>query len=239
MPRLATAPFAALLLLLAGPALTGSAAPAQLAGGGAASLEAAGWQHAEWRNIPPARFRALPGGGVAVQGEAQASFAWRPLRGVPGCLSWRWRVDQGPPATDLTRRGGDDKALSVAVGFSGWPPGTGAWQRARHGIAQAAAGGDRPLPRSVLMYVWGGTGREPAFFTAPYLDGFIRMRVLRPAEAPRGRWFTERVDLAADWRAAFGGEPPPLQEIAIGTDVDDTASPVDAAVEAPVLAPCG
>ena len=27
----------------------------------------------------------------------------------------------------------------------------------------------------------------------------------RPADAPRGRWLPERVDLAADWRAAFGG----------------------------------
>lgn len=240
MRRPATAPLAALLLPLAGAAaLAGSAAPARSEAGGAGPPEAAGWRHAEWRNIPPARFRALPGGGVSVRGEAQASFVWRPLRGAPGCLSWRWRVDEGPPATDLARRGGDDKALSVAVGFSGWPPGTGAWQRARHGIAQAAAGGDRPLPRSVLMYVWGGTGREPAFFAAPYLDGFIRMRVLRPADAPRGRWLPERVDLAADWRAAFGGEPPPVQEIAVGTDVDDTGSRVDAAVEAPVQAPCG
>ena len=63
--------------------------------------------------------------------------------------------------------------------------------------------------------------------------------LLRPADAPRGRWLPERVDLAADWRAAFGGEPPLVQEIAVGTDVDDTASRVDAAVEAPVLAPCG
>ncbi|MBD0272227.1 MAG: DUF3047 domain-containing protein [Acetobacteraceae bacterium] len=241
MPRLATAPLAAPLVLLlppllAGPAPAGSAAHAQSAGGG--SLEAAGWRHGEWRGVPPARFRALPGGGVAVRGEAQASFVWRPLSGAPGCLSWRWRVDEGPPATDLTRRGGDDKALSVAVGFSGWPPDAGAWQRARHGIAQAAAG-DRPLPRSVLLYVWGGTGREPALFAPPYLGGLARVRVLRPADAPRGRWLPERVDLAADWRAAFGGEPPPVQEVALGTDVDDTASRVDAAVEAPVLAPCG
>ncbi len=65
------------------------------------------------------------------------------------------------------------------------------------------------------------------------------MRVLRPADAPRGRWLAERADLAADWRAAFGGEPPPVQEIAVGTDVDDTGTRVDAAVEAPGLAPCG
>ncbi len=242
MPRPATAaPFLAALLLLlplAGP----PAASATTDGGGrpsGGSLEAAGWQHAEWPGIPPARFRPLPGGGVSVQGEAQASFVWRRVEAPPGCLSWRWRVDAGPPATDLTRRGGDDKALSVAVGFSGWPPGATVWQKAQHRLAQARAGNDRPLPRSVLMYVWGGTGREQAFFTTPYLAGLGRMRVLRAADAPRGRWLPERVDLAADWRAAFGGDPPPLEEVAVGTDVDDTASRVDAAAEAFVLGPCG
>lgn len=240
MPRLATAaPGAAALLLLAVP----PAAWATSGGGGArpvaGSLEAAGWHHAEWPGLPPARFRSLPGGGVSVHGEGQASFVWRRVEGPPVCLSWRWRVEAGPPPTDLTRRGGDDKALSVAVGFAGWPPDASVWQRMQHRLAQARVGNGRTLPRSVLMYVWGGTGREPAFFATPYLAGLGRMRVLRPADAPRGRWFPERVDLAADWRAAFVGEPPAVEEIAVGTDVDDTASRVDAAVEAPVLAPCG
>jgi DUF3047 family protein len=62
------------------------------------------------------------------------------------------------------------------------------------------------------------------------------MRVLRPADAPRRRWLPERVDLAADRRAAFGGEPPPVQEIAVAADVDDTRGRVDAAA---ALAPCG
>ncbi len=65
------------------------------------------------------------------------------------------------------------------------------------------------------------------------------MRVLRPADAPRGRWLPERVDLAADWRAAFGGEPPPVQEVAVAADVADTRSRVDAAVEALAFSPCG
>jgi hypothetical protein len=84
----------------------------------------------------------------------------------------------------------------------------------------------------VLSYVWGGTGREPRpFFADPYLGGLGRARVLRPADAPRGVWVEERVDLAADWRAAFGGQqPPPLAKIAIGADGDDTRSRVRAGV---------
>lgn len=203
----------------------GRAGPAE-----AAALQAAGWQHAEWHGIHPAAWRALPGGGVAVEGQAQGSFVWRRVQGQAGCLAWRWRVDQGPPPMDLTRRGGD-RALTVSVGFSGWPPGVTLWQRTQHAVAQQAAG-SHPLPRSILIYTWGGTGREPAAFTSPYAAGLGKVRILRTAEAPRGRWLEERVDLAADWRASFGADPPPLQEIAIGTDSDDSQSRVAAAVEA-------
>lgn len=200
------------------------------------ALRDAGWTHSEWQGIHPAVWRALPGGGVAVEGQAQGSFVWRRVQGPPGCLAWRWRVDDGPPPMDLTRRG-TDRALSVAVGFADWPPGVSLWQRTQHGVAQGMAG-SHALPKSILIYTWGGTGREPPVFTSPYASGLGKIRILRAADAPRGRWLEERVDLAADWRAAFGGEPPPLQEIAIGTDVDDSRSRVSAAVEGLRLGPC-
>ncbi|WP_149535570.1 DUF3047 domain-containing protein [Siccirubricoccus phaeus] len=200
-------------------------------------LEAAGWHHAAWHGMASAQFRPLPEGGVLVEALGQGSFIWRRVPGRAECLSWRWRVEHGPPPTDLTRRGGDDRALSVGVGFAGWPPHATLWQRSQHALAQAAAGG-HPLPRSVLIFVWGGTGREPSPFPSPYMAGLGQVRVLRPADTPRGRWFEERVDLAALWRASFGGEPPMLQELVIGTDADDTGSRVEARVEAIRFGPC-
>jgi len=195
-----------------------------------ASLEAAGWHHASWQGLEPARFRPLADG-VAVEGRGQGSFVWRKVQGAPACLSWRWRVDHGPPPTDLTRQGGDDRALSIAVGFAGWPPHATVWQRTRHAVAQAASG-SHVLPKSVLLYVWGGSGQEPVPFPSPWLHGLGKVRVLRTADTPRGTWFAQQVNLAADWRAAFGAMPPPLQEIAIGADTDDTGSRLDARVEA-------
>jgi hypothetical protein len=239
MRRLAT-PLATTLAVLALPALAVAQAPGPapipITSASPISLEAAGWQHAEWNGIRAAHWRALQGGGVAVKGQAEGSFVWRRVQGAPACLSWRWRVDDGPPAMDLTRRG-TDRALSIAVGFTGWPPQVTMWQRTQHGMAQAAAG-SHALPRSVLIYTWGGTGQEPKVFTSPYAAGLGKIRVLRSAAAPRGRWMEETVDLAADWRAAFGADPPPLQEIAIGTDVDDSRSRVDAAVEGIRFGPC-
>lgn len=201
------------------------------------ALAQAGWTHAPYDGLPPARFRAAPAG-VALEGTGAGSFVWRPMPGRAACLTWRWRVDHGPPPTDLTRRGGEDRAISVTVGFAGWPTRATLWQRTQHAVAQARAGA-HVLPRSALIYVWGGTGQEPAAFYSPWMGGLGKVRALRPARTQAGRWFEERVDLAADWTESFGGAPPPLQEIAIGTDADDTQSRVSAVVENIRFTPCG
>ena len=199
-------------------------------------LAAAGWTHTEYDGIRPASFRSLPDG-VAMEGQGAGSFVWRRVPGQPACLTWRWRVEAAPPPTDLTRRGGDDRAIAIAVGFQGWPTRSTVWQRTQHAVAQARAG-SHVLPRSMLIYAWGGTGQEPPSFYSPWMGGLGRVRILRPAQAPTGRWFEERVDLAAEWRTAFGGEPPPLQEIAIGTDADDTQARFSAMVERIRFAAC-
>ncbi len=198
--------------------------------GHANDLLGSGWRHGEYPGLRPARFTAIGEQGLRIEGHGTGSFVWRRVSGVAQCLSWRWRVDEGPPPTDLTRRFGDDRAISVAVGFAGFPSRAGPWQRAQHAIAQGAAG-NHTLPRSVLIYSWGGTGREPVRFYSPWLGQLGKVHPLRHARSETGRWFEERVDLDADWRAAFGGEPPHLQEIAIGTDVDDTSSRVDAQID--------
>jgi hypothetical protein len=211
--------------MLAAAALLPAAASAQ-----ADPLQAAGWQHQEYSGIAPARFTPLPEMGVRVQGRAQGSFVWRAVSGTAACMSWRWRVDAGPPATPLTRRGGDDRALALAVGFSGFPPNATAWQRGQHAMAQTRNQAHR-LPRSILVYVWGGQSNEPERFYSPWAAGLGKVMRLRPAYAPLGQWFEERVNLVADWRLAFGADPPPLQEVVVGTDVDDTRSEIDARVE--------
>ncbi|WP_198377121.1 DUF3047 domain-containing protein [Neoroseomonas rubea] len=213
---------------------------ALLAGGAGAPHPAdpqIGWQDGAWPGIRPARFERLANGGIAVHGRGEGSFVWRWERRPAECLFWRWRVDEGPPATRLDRRGGDDRALAITIGFAAWPGTVSAWQRTQHALAQSQAGG-RPLPRSAITLVWGGTGEEPQGFDSPYMAGLGRVFVLRAATAPRGAWFEERVDLGALWRQSFGGPPPPVEKIAIATDVDDTRARIDARVEAIRFGPC-
>ena len=202
------------------------------------ALRDAGWTKGGWSGIEPATFEALPEGGLRLTAQAQASFVWRPVDKGGECLSWRWRVDAGPPPTPLDRRGGDDRAIAITVGFDGWPTEAGFVQRTKHALAQALAG-DHRLPRSMLVYVWGGTGREARPFTNPYMHGLGEVFVLRAADAGNGRWFEEKVELARDWKLAFRGTAAPLaMEIMVGTDVDDTRSRLDARIERIRLGPC-
>ncbi|MBM3626791.1 MAG: DUF3047 domain-containing protein [Alphaproteobacteria bacterium] len=201
-------------------------------------LRDAGWTKGGWSGIEPATFEALPEGGLRLTAQAQGSFVWRPVDKGGECLSWRWRVDAGPPPTPLDRRGGDDRAIAVTVGFDGWPAETSFIQRTKHALAQALAG-DHRLPRSMLVYAWGGTGREPRPFTNPYMHGLGEVFVLRAADAGDGRWFEEKVELARDWKLAFrGATAPPAMEITVATDVDDTRSRLDARIERIRLGPC-
>jgi hypothetical protein len=111
-------------------------------------------------------------------------------------------------------------------------------QRTKHALAQVVAG-DHRLPRSMLVYVWGGTGHETRPFSSPYMHGLGEVYVLRPADAEKGRWFEEKVEVARDWRAAFRGRAvPPVLELVVGTDVDDTRSRLDARIEGLRFAPC-
>lgn len=226
-------------LLAAMPLLGGAAA----LGTTPPELESQGWRKVEWTGLRPASFGLTPQRGIRIQAQGEASFIARPVRGAAGCLAWRWRVDAGPPPTDLSRRGGDDRAIAISIGFAGFGPQAGLALRTQHAIAQASVSGVT-LPRSALVYVWGGTGQEGAgrpggFFPSPWSSGLSQIRVLRPAAAPRGQWFEEMVDLGADWRAAFGGsEVPAVIELAVLTDSDDTGARVDAQVENLRLVPC-
>jgi hypothetical protein len=214
-------------------ALTVAAAAGMLCGAG----PAAHWHEGGWSGIPRARLTPAGPDAVAVSARGQGGFVWRFERRPAECLSWRWRVDDGPPPTRLDRRGGDDRALSVTIGFGDWPARANAWQRTQHAVAQANAGG-RPLPRAALVFVWGGTGEERRGFESPYMAGLGRVWVLRPAHAPRGIWKQERVDLRALWRDSFGGVAPAVEKIAISVDSDDTGSRVEARIEAIRFGPC-
>ncbi|MFN3970898.1 MAG: DUF3047 domain-containing protein [Gemmobacter sp.] len=184
-------------------------------------VEFGGWTEQRFSLFAPARFQQS-GSGVTVRADRSVSLIWRALpEGFwPARRArWDWQVGMGVPATDLTKKGGDDRNLAVYFVFM--PE-----DRAR-------AFGSRPNLRRllgedqarVLVYVWGGDVARGAVLPSAYLGARGRTVVLR-APAP-GR-FSEGVDLAADHMRAFGTAPAALVGLAVSADSDDTGTVIEA-----------
>jgi hypothetical protein len=126
-------------------------------------------------------------------------------------VGWRWMVTEGVSPTDLTKRGVDDRALGVYFVFG-----------------TAADATKRPLALlgspsvTALVYVFGGDKPRGSMLPSLHMGARGRFIVLRPADASRGFWFDETVDLAKDYARAFGTLPSLLLAVAVSSDSDDT-----------------
>jgi hypothetical protein len=187
-------------------------------------LEAAGWRELEVKGKPANRFIGHPDGSIEVISSSSVSRLYRPIEvdlDATPVLTWRWRVDDPVPPTDLTQKG-DDTELTIYVGFS-WDPSEASFtERLTRPLVEAYAGED--APGRVLAYVFGGDHPRGELVTSPHLRSAGGMRVLRPADSPTGQWFEERVDLVEDYREVFGEDPSDPTQIAISADTDDTGS---------------
>jgi hypothetical protein len=221
-----------LLVLLLAPA----AQPAEAAVGRA--LQAQGWREIANPNKAENAYRASPQGAIEVVSENSVSTLYRPvdvnLQERP-LLTWRWRVEEPAPATDLSVEGQDDCSLAVYVGFPYDADDASFLDRLKRPLVESWAGEN--APGRVLRYVFCGRHQQGEVVESPYLGSAGFMRVVRPAGSPTGTWFSEQVDIAADYRLAFGEEPPDPTQIAIQADTDNTASASRALVADLAFAP--
>jgi len=221
------------------------AAVAAVAAAGAAAQEAppafsrmapgaaiAGWEPLRPApNAPDTRYALVADGGRTVlRAEAQGSMSGLvravniDLRETP-LLRWRWKVAAPVANADMTTKAGDDYAARIYVIFDypaeKLPFGT----RAKLRLAESLYG--QKIPTAALNYVW--DNRQPVGTIQPnaYTDR-ARMVVLQSGGARAGQWVTETRDLAADFRAAFGEEAPPVVAVALATDTDNTGGSASA-----------
>ncbi|MFN3687877.1 DUF3047 domain-containing protein [Salinarimonas sp.] len=185
------------------------------------SLEAAAWESITFRSLAATEYEALDA--TSLRFDARASSSLIALRLPESAFDatrsqWRWRIDEGVPATDLARRGGDDRALALYFAF------------APESEREAAAAGRTSLRAlllsgrgRLLVYVFGGAEAPGTLLENPYMRGRGVTIVKRPADAPRGRFLDESVDLAAGHARAFGEPPGILVGVAVASDSDDTA----------------
>ena len=167
------------------------------------------------------------GNSLQVVSDGTVSLLWRatlPSQQAATQASWGWAVAEGVPATDLRRKGGDDRNL--AVYFAWTDP-----QTATTANPNRAASLLRNPNTRVLVYVWGDDDARGTLQDSPYLPG-LKTIVLRPAGTGQ---HTERVNLAADYARAFGSAPGVLLGVGISADSDDTDTLIRASITAPDL----
>ena len=194
-------------------------------------LSANGWQIMTFTHRKPARFTAQGPNTLLIDADRAVAVLWRqmkPAESNPAAAQWRWRIDASVGPTDLARKGGDDRAMAVYFVFS------------KEG--QQSGSVDLPsMMRSgqgyILTYVWGGSAPKGQFLPSPYLGEKARTIVLKSASDSIGNWVSERVDLRADYRRAFGTAAPALVAVAISSDSDDTAGRNVAAISDLVVNP--
>lgn len=212
------------------------AASALVAAGGSAwigKFSGSGAVPAPWRVVQinkktkPTTYQLATVAGVdAVEARANDSMALlaRPLSvdlAATPILCWRWLVDAPVARGDMTKKSGDDYAARLYVAFDMPDSAMTAGTRFKLGIARRLFGGN--VPDAALNYVWdnrhpSGTRRKSA-----YTDR-AELIVAETGTMRAGTWVTERVDVAADFAAAFGNRPGTPIQIAIASDTDNTRS---------------
>jgi hypothetical protein len=180
------------------------------------SLEAAGWSSFSFTMLNRPRFTPDGGGSLIVETAKAAGLLWKPLaeeaRGAARA-AWRWRADAAVPPTDLTRKGADDRVLSVYFLFG-----------EASDVGKGAMSAMRSATTRALVYVYGGDRARGTVLPSPHMGARGRFIVLRRADAPTGQWFSESVDLGKDYARVFGKPAPLLIGVALSSDSDDTGT---------------
>jgi len=141
----------------------------------------------------------------------RASFAMHrdvvvELREFP-YLSWTWKVTRLPAGGDVREAARDDQAAQVYVIFPRWPS-----------------------PRTasdVLGYVWDSRAPAGTRLRHPRADN-VRIVVVESGPARLGEWRSYERNVAADYAALFGRQPPRVGKLAVMVDSNDTRAEAEA-----------
>jgi len=114
-------------------------------------------------------------------------------------MTWRWKVDQIIARGDSRKKSSDDYAARIYVVFPHW---------------------FFPMTRTV-NYIWANRLPKGSFQLSPFTRNDMMIAV-ESGNAKVGQWVSVQRDIVADYRQAFGEDPPNVGAIAIMTDTDQT-----------------
>ena len=134
-------------------------------------------------------------------------------------LTWEWKISNVLEKGDVTRKSGDDFAAQIYITFADDPQRRTFFQRSKTAAIKLFYG--VAPPSAALAYVWGNRAEVGSIHPNAYTDR-LRMIVVESGTAHLNQWRWARRDVVADFRHAFGTDPPPISGIAVMTDTDDT-----------------
>ncbi len=184
---------------------------------------------AGWKNYPMSRHKATANVRLErddntttlhIDADRSAGGIAHTLKLSPDqVLSWRWKVDHSVINADLEKKHGDDFAARVYVFFDVPLSALTFGERIKLKLARSLMG--QELPRAALCYVW--DNKHPIGTIVPNAYyGAVRIIVLQSGDSRAGQWQSQQRDLAADFRAAFGRQPPQVTGVALASDTDNT-----------------
>lgn len=164
------------------------------------------------------------GANLGMVSDGSVSIAWTRVPQTEWAstgASWTWTVDQSVPATNLAQKGGDDRNISLYFVFV---PEDVAPELQNANI-RSLLGNENVR---IIQYAWGGNHGAGEIIQSPYGPPGQGVTIaLRQAGTGS---HSERVDIAADYARAFGGETGALVGLAVSGDSDDTKSVIRAAI---------
>jgi hypothetical protein len=174
-------------------------------------------EHSEYKTESAAGVSRL----VAISNSSASAMIYREDFNVYEypLLEWRWMVGKVYEKGDARVKSGDDYPIRVYVMFR-YDPGRARFgQKVKYGLAKALYG-EYP-PHSSLNYVWANKAHEERIISSPYTER-SKMIILRQGGRQAGAWQEEHADILADYREAFGEDPPARAGIAVMNDSDNT-----------------
>ena len=124
-------------------------------------------------------------------------------------LSWSWKVVRLPAEGDVRERTTDDQAAQVYVIFPRWPA---------------------PLRNSdVIGYVWDSRAPVGTQVTSPKAAN-VKIIVVASGRSQAATWRVEQRDVAKDYAALFGRQPPRVGQVAVMIDTNDTRGAAEALI---------
>jgi hypothetical protein len=132
-------------------------------------------------------------------------------------LEWRWKISGVVEDGNARTKNGDDYAARLYVTFD--YDDLGVMDRVK--LTALRALGYDELPTRALNYIWANRVPRDTIMQNAFTD-WVMMVPVQSGNEHAGKWKTERRNVLKDYRAAFGGDPPPVNGVALMTDTDNT-----------------